>query len=152
MKAKRETVYESLSVLEKNGRLTPEQVVEAATDKKHPLHGEFEWNNKKAGHLYRMEQARTLIRSVRLVRGEGASVVREIAYVRDQSKGNRDQGYISVPRLRNEKENARESVLYEFTRACSALARAREVAFCLGLQDEIERLCRSVDDVRKQVA
>jgi len=44
--------------------LRASDVVEHARDKTSPLHGEFEWDNKKAGHEYRLQQARTLIRAV----------------------------------------------------------------------------------------
>jgi len=41
-------------------------VVEYARDKKDPLHPLFEWNDTKAGELYRRNQARLLIRSIEL--------------------------------------------------------------------------------------
>lgn len=45
------------------GGLRSSDVVEAARSKDSPLHGEFEWNNSKAGHEFRLIQARTLIRA-----------------------------------------------------------------------------------------
>lgn len=68
--------------------LTPEAVLEAATPKGHPLHDRFEWDNRIAGHQYRLAQAAQLLRVVRLpkdpeadyslrafvaVKGEGSS-------------------------------------------------------------------------------
>lgn len=50
----------------KNGNLTPEAVVEDATPESATLHPCFEWDNQKAGHEYRLGQARHLIRAVRL--------------------------------------------------------------------------------------
>lgn len=47
-----------------SGEVTPEAVVEAAKDSKNPLHAVFEWDDGKAGHQYRVQQAGTLIRSV----------------------------------------------------------------------------------------
>jgi len=44
--------------------LTPEAVVDAAKDKSNPLHAVFEWDDGKAGHQFRLQQANTLIRSV----------------------------------------------------------------------------------------
>lgn len=50
-----------------NGKqLTPEAVVKAARPAKHPLHNRFEWDDTKAGHLYRLHQAAELIRSVKV--------------------------------------------------------------------------------------
>lgn len=45
------------------GVLTAETVVAVATPAGHPLHQRFEWNNKVAGHKYRLVQAQELIRS-----------------------------------------------------------------------------------------
>ena len=52
------------SIKEANGGLLPEMVVEAATDPASPLHAAFEWDDKKAAHFGRIEQAKYLIRSV----------------------------------------------------------------------------------------
>lgn len=46
------------------GDLTADSVVTEAKDKSNPLHKCFEWNNTKAGHQYRLEQARGLIRCI----------------------------------------------------------------------------------------
>ena len=48
------------------GDLTPAAVVDAARPKGHPLHDRFEWNDRVAGEGYRRQQARELIRSVRV--------------------------------------------------------------------------------------
>jgi hypothetical protein len=55
-----------LAVRDQHGELTPALVVDAARDKKHPLHGRFEWNDKVAGERYRRQQAHQLIRVARL--------------------------------------------------------------------------------------
>ncbi|MDP9192290.1 MAG: hypothetical protein M3P06_11385 [Acidobacteriota bacterium] len=43
------------------GLVRPVLVVEAARDKASPLHGRFEWSNKKAADEFRLWQARELI-------------------------------------------------------------------------------------------
>ena len=52
---------------QQKGRLTPPAVVEAARDQRHPLHKHFEWDDQVAAEAYRLDQARVLIRSVRIV-------------------------------------------------------------------------------------
>lgn len=52
--------------LENDGKLIPDDVVEAAGEVSHPLHDYFEWDDDKAGHQHRLWQARVLIRSVRV--------------------------------------------------------------------------------------
>lgn len=47
---------------ENDGVLTAEAVVEAASDESNPLHDSFCWDNSEAAHLYRLHQARNLIR------------------------------------------------------------------------------------------
>lgn len=44
------------------GALTPEQVVEAASDPQSPLHSYFEWDDTEAARKYRLVQARELLR------------------------------------------------------------------------------------------
>lgn len=48
------------------GRLTPLAVVEAARDRKSPLHRHFEWDDAKAAEAYRLDQAREIVRVVRI--------------------------------------------------------------------------------------
>ena len=50
------------AIRDERGSLTPALVVEVAADPKHPLHGRFEWDDSKAGHQWRLEQAGQLLR------------------------------------------------------------------------------------------
>ena len=52
------------------GRITPEQVLEDARDPESPLHNYFEWDVETAARQYWLDQARTLIRSVKIVTRE----------------------------------------------------------------------------------
>jgi hypothetical protein len=56
---------------EQKGRLTPKAVIAAARDSKHPLHKHFEWDDAKAANSYRLEQARELIRIIRVEEDSG---------------------------------------------------------------------------------
>jgi hypothetical protein len=46
------------------GRLHPKHVIAVARDPKNPLHGKFEWDDRKASEAYRLQQAAELIRQV----------------------------------------------------------------------------------------
>jgi hypothetical protein len=77
------------SVYDQHQRLTPALVVDVARDQSHPLHDRFEWDDKVAGEAYRLDQARRLIRSVRVVyreadEKEAARTVRAYHSVRDE--------------------------------------------------------------------
>ena len=54
-------------VEEKDGILTPEQVLIDAKNDKSPLHDFFEWNDTEAAERWRMNQARYLLRSIHVV-------------------------------------------------------------------------------------
>lgn len=56
-----------LERLKTTGPLTAERVLDEATNKRSPLHKYFTWNDQKAAHKWRLEEARRLIRSVEVV-------------------------------------------------------------------------------------
>lgn len=51
---------------ERKGIVTAEEVVRVATAEASPLHHVFEWDTTKAAHLYRLMQARWLIKYVQV--------------------------------------------------------------------------------------
>jgi len=61
---KKDEVYQELEKIRKRGRgvLRPASVVKAAEKEKSPLHQYFTWDDAKAAHEYRLEEARRLIR------------------------------------------------------------------------------------------
>jgi hypothetical protein len=54
------------SIYQRRGKLTPALVVAEARNPNHPLHSRFLWNDSLAAEAYRLGQAQTLIRSVRI--------------------------------------------------------------------------------------
>lgn len=71
-KANPQKIGESLSAIAaaNKGRLTPHAVVDEARNERHALHRFFEWRDEVAAAQYRLDQARNLIRSVRVVNEE----------------------------------------------------------------------------------
>lgn len=65
-KADAQKVGEALAKLTTDGQLTPGTVVSAAKAPRHPLHPYFEWDDTKAAKAFRLDQARALIRSIRV--------------------------------------------------------------------------------------
>lgn len=55
-----------MEVYERRGELTPTIVVEEASDPASPLHARLEWDDAKAAHAHRLDQAHRLIQSVRI--------------------------------------------------------------------------------------
>lgn len=83
------------------GTLDGETVVNEAQAPEHPLHHRFEWDDRVAGHKYRVQQAEQMIRSVKIETAppsanDGPHYVR--AFVSNRQSGNEAQpnGYQPV--------------------------------------------------------
>lgn len=150
---KQPEILKALQEIERaNGALTPQAVVDAARCRSHPLHSCFEWDDKIAGEKYRLEQARALIRSVRVVIETQTLPIRTIYYVRDPRCSPEEQGYVSLPVLRSNAELARDAILQEFERAVAALKRAKALARAIEAEDVIDALIRQVVSGRDALA
>ena len=80
-------------IYEEEGRkLLPETIVARATDKTHAWHRFFTWDNKEAGRLHRLREARKLIASVTITRIEdprGTSVRMFVNVTRNETEPQR---------------------------------------------------------------
>lgn len=122
------------------GTLTPDLVIEAARSEDSPLHGCFTWDVKRAAMEHWRDQARHLIRSVKVEVTTTHFSLRAPAFVRDPSAAGDTQSYTSLGRLQTDQEMARDAVVAEFSRAAAALARAKVLALVLGLEGEIDEV------------
>lgn len=136
-----DAVRQALAALEaaNKGILRPKDVVEAARPKGSVLHSSFTWDNRAAAEAHRINEARTLIRSVRVDITVNRVIVPAPYYVRDLSLAP-EQGYRSLGRLRDDEDVAREVIISEFQRAVGALTRAKAIAAALDMRDEIEEV------------
>ena len=74
----------------RGGELTPEDVLTAARSTRSPLHPAFEWDDSRAAHQYRLDQASYLIRAVYAIPEEDEvqhERVRAFVYVKSLSTG-----------------------------------------------------------------
>ncbi len=79
------------------GLLSPAAVVADATPDDSPLHDRFEWDDSKAGHEYRLEQARHIIRAVvAVVSGGNGSEITTRAFVSLSTAHGTDAPYIAI--------------------------------------------------------
>ena len=69
VRADPQVIGEALDAIrvESGGQLHPQAVVADARDPKSVLHPHFEWNDAKAAEAHRLDQARALIRSIRII-------------------------------------------------------------------------------------
>ena len=80
---RRNAIREELQTLVKDGRLNPEDVVEAARNPNSSLHAYFTWDDTEAAASFRLQEARALIKRVKVnvVRTDD-SVVRVPSFIR----------------------------------------------------------------------
>lgn len=126
--------------------LTPETVVEAARNPRSPLHSQFEWDDGVAGEAYRIQQARALIKRVRVdvVRAD-QTVIYAPVFVRSPDGG---EGYALTQAVAVSAPDRRQVVLM-------ALAQCRTILRNLAAQevDEVvEHIDRLTAKLREQQA
>lgn len=88
--------------------LTPKQILDDAKSEKSPTHDYFEWDDSVAGKGYRLNQARELIRTVKVnisLVGGGSMTIREYYSVvesNDEEANLNQRTYVSVRRVEAE--------------------------------------------------
>jgi hypothetical protein len=104
-----------LEVLAAAGKATAEGIVDAAREADSALHRYFEWDDAKAGHQYRLVQARYLARSieVRLETRKGQEQVRAFHAIATEDKEPR--AYVTVAAVLDSKDMS-EQVLADARR------------------------------------
>lgn len=133
------------------GRVTAERLLEAASNGNHPLHEDFLWDDAKAAHKHRLDQARVMISSVRIVITDTTRKIVTQGYVRDPNAPSHLQGYVAVTQLRTEREASHEALLAEATRLQAQLDRMRDIALGLDLGDELDAVVESVMILRSKL-
>ena len=138
---------------ENDGGLTPERVVERARDPNSPLHQAFEWDDTEASRKYRLEQARGLIRSVKIVVTTETMRIKTHGFVRDPGKEAGEQGYLTVPRVRTEEEMTSAVMAQELDRLEALMKRVFDLATALGREDEVaEFMTAKMNEARRNAA
>ena len=141
--------------LDRDGELTPDEVLAAAEPEDSPIHDEFEWDDSRAGHSHRLAQARSLITRVRVRYLAAEPVVTEIRvaeYIHDPAIESRKQGYVRSALLRSpgERERALLAIKAELARVESMVTRGRNLAAHMGLAAEFEDGLKTILITRKK--
>lgn len=145
--SRKEIDAEISRIYNENGSITPDLVIKAAKDPNNVLHHLFEWDDSKAGNAYRVDQARQIITSVKINIVTESRTISAVSYVRDPRLPNDQQGYISVAKLKTDKDLAKDSIRYEFQRAYAHLHRAKTHAEILGMGDQVSALLNTLEEV-----
>jgi hypothetical protein len=135
-----ETIKAALAKIAKEGKLTAETVVEKASNPRHPLHDEFEWDDTVAGAKWRLEQARELIRYVHVTITTDTETRRCHVYVRDPEMPAGEQGYRDTATIVNQRQLSLRVVQNEMVHIRGAINRAQGAAAYLGVESELERM------------
>ena len=86
-------IKEELEAIMVGGVLSPANVIEAARDPNSAMHGQFEWDDSEAAQAYRLQQARALIRRVKV------NVVRsdqEVVHIPSFTRQASSPGYVET--------------------------------------------------------
>lgn len=104
----------------------PEELVALAQWPDNPCHDAFQWDDDSAAQEFRLIQARTLLRSIVVVYGEGDSAIEDIAFHRVTVSGRRKDevthAYVPVEQVVREPESL-SYIAEEWNRRIRAMAR-----------------------------
>lgn len=114
----------AIRALEKNGRVDPVDLIEAARNPDHPCHDDFTWDVDQAAAERWRDQARALIRTCKfevLVEDIGNAVCMYVP------SGDEDATFVSLPKIRS-KSQASAVVLAEVSMLLGNASRAYGIA------------------------
>jgi len=125
----------------KHGKITPDIVLREATQKQHPLHDYFEWDNSKAARAWRIEQASYLVRSIEVIVEEEDRPTPARAFVSIE-KPDGERGYHNLDAVMRDSD-MREQMLERARRELSEWRRRYD-----GLV-ELAKVYQAIDAVEK---
>ncbi len=97
----------------KHGFVRPEQIVEKAKPKRAKLHNVFEWDDRAGAERYRLEQARLLVRSVKVIYEDSDGKVAEVRAF-TSIKNPEGKGRIYIPTEEGmERRETRDEILMQ---------------------------------------
>jgi hypothetical protein len=132
----------------KQGKLEPDQIINEAVKEDSPLHYYFEWDDEKAGQAHRLDQARELIRRVKIVVTYEETEIKTVRYIRDVETAGDEQGYIAVRRIKT--KNVGATLVEELERVNALLMRA--LTFAMVREEALpEGTIRKIEGIRDEI-
>jgi hypothetical protein len=143
-----EELRKHLEAIQSIDTLSPLKVVEVAASPNHPLHERFEWDNKVAGHEWRVHQARQLIGQARMTITIHNVEVEVPVYVPSAPS----DGYKRLDSFTNDSPGARRAVLLAAKTSLGHLARVKYLSGALlGLEASYTRTVRKIETLVKEL-
>ena len=133
------------------GILTPDIIKKEAKSPKSPIHDQFDWDDSVAAEKWRTQQARQLIRSVKIEIKRTNITLLAPAYVEAPDKEPRNQGYRPTEEVKKDVDMARAAMTAELKAAWAYLTRAERLAEALGLLDETRSAMDALDIIRRRL-
>lgn len=130
------------------GRITPRIVVDAARPADSPMHNVFEWDDPRAAELYREDQARHVLSSIRILqRDEGkaqTTILHAFVNLTEQIGDEKERAYVPLARVLSHDDLLNQAVN-------NALAELRAFEDRYASFDQIAKAVRSAREAIEQV-
>jgi hypothetical protein len=142
-------IVEELAAGAAPGSVQPELIVEKARPRSSPIHLAFDWRDKEAAHLYRIEQARHLVRRLQIVRVEVRHnpTISSRAFYSVRTPDDR-QGYVPRSRVLSDRD-LRGQVIARAKRELESFL--KKYASVLTLSRALPHLNDAIDAMRDEI-
>jgi len=142
-----------LEKLDEQDGITPESVVGVASDPNNILHAHFEWDDAKAGHAHRLQQARHLIKRVKITTPAGSTTSKYVSVriVNDQG----DRIYEPIERVVLDQSKwsfVLDETLLVIDEATVKIEVLTDLAVNLGQADLAQNMKRTCFDLREMAS
>lgn len=125
---------------------TPHHVLDDARDPDSPLHNHFEWDDTTAAEQHRLQQARTLINGLRIIRIEEKGRTFVPIYTSVQPTATAERQFVLVEEAVENPQTRKQLLRDAIERLYTASCRMRET----GLH-ELQTVFDAIDDAREQL-
>lgn len=105
-----QTVFKHLEAKSPDGKVSPQDIVEASKNPSSPLHSRFEWDDTRAGERYRVWQARQMLSTITIEVGQVETKAFQNIVV--EVEEGKERGYYSIDRVLNDSD-LRQRVLIQ---------------------------------------
>ena len=127
-----------------DGVIEPSEVVDAARSPRSPIHDDFLWDDTAAANAHRIEQARRLIRLVKIEVVVEDIVFSAVNYVSDPNRQPHSRSYLDLVVAATRPETAEAILVAELSRIASQLRRIRSIAAVMGMEGRMQELLGEV--------
>ena len=124
-------------------------MVEAARAARHPLHREFDWDDKRMAHKARLDRAGELMRMVTVVVQYKPTIIVSPFYIRNPSAPSSVASMVPITSDDIRNDDARAFILNEVARIEGCIERARGAA--MELEKRFPGIYRQLDEALQTI-